>query len=118
MPNNKKKLLTSPNYLPLEKQKRKFGNYVYIIETKLPHFVLVVFTRADKNELPYTKPIIDAFEEENTGELAEQWQVIKIFQMKKRKERRRNLSDKDCSPWLQIFVVWVRDIHDRQIRIA
>ena len=116
MPSNKKKLLApSPNFSPLKKQKRKFGNYVDMIETNTPHFVLAVFTRADKNESPYMKPIIDAFEEDNTGELAEQWQVIKIVQMKGEKNEDGTYQTKTVAPDSRFFwygfVAYMSDEH-------
>ena len=98
MPNNKKKLLPFPNFLPLKKQKRKFGNYVDIIESKTPHFVLAVFIRADKNESLCMKPIIDAFEENNISKLVEQWQVIKIVHMKGEKNKDGTYQTKTVAP--------------------
>ena len=63
-----------------------------------------MFTRADKNELPYMKPIVDAFEEDITGELSEQWQVIKIVHTKGEKNKDRTYQPKTKSfnskiPW-------------------
>ena len=113
MPSNKKKLLASPSFLPLKKQKKKFGNYVDVIETKTPYFVLIMFTRADKNELPYMKPIVDAFEEDITGELSEQWQVIKIVHMKGEKNEDGTYEPKTKSPNSKIpwdgFVAYMTD---------
>ena len=78
--------------MPSKKQKKRFGNYIGVIETKTLYFVLVVLTKADKNESPYAKPIVSAFEEDDSGELSEQWKVIKIVHMKGNKIKMGRIS--------------------------
>ena len=61
------------------------------------------------------KPIIEAFEEDNTGELevAEQWQVIKIVQMKGEKNGDGTYQTQTVAPdsrfWLDGFVAYMTD---------
>ena len=73
-----KKLEADPDFSPIKKKKKTFGNYIDIFETKVPHFLVAIVTRADKNESPYMKPFVTAFEEDETGDLSVDWNIIKI----------------------------------------
>ena len=74
----KKRLQMNPDFSPIKKQKKIFGNYVDGFETLVGCIVPFVLTRADKKESPYTKPIVDAFEEDLDGEIPAKWNVMKI----------------------------------------
>ena len=78
----KKQLQAKPDFSPVKKRKKSFGNYLDVIDTQVPHFSIVIATRGDKNECPYMKPIVDAFEEDMGGELSAKWSVIKIAPQK------------------------------------
>ena len=78
----KKKLEIAPDFSPVKKKKKTFGNYIDIFETKVDHFVVAIVTRADKNESPYMKPFVTAFEEDETGDLSKEWKIIKIASRK------------------------------------
>ena len=39
---------------------------------------MAITTRADKDESPYMKPFVMAFEEDVSGDLSEEWNIIKI----------------------------------------
>ena len=39
---------------------------------------MAITTRADKDESPYMKPFVTAFEEDVSGDLSEEWNIIKI----------------------------------------
>ena len=78
MPPKKKKIKPSFDPSPVKRQNKRFCNYTDVTPTKVEQFAVVHFTRGDKPEGPYMKPIIDAFEEDTSGELSRKWQLIKI----------------------------------------
>ena len=79
----RKKLQMSLDTTPSKKSKRNFfGNFIELIVTRASHLVVAIATRADKSKGPYTKPIVDAYEEEVGGELASKWNVMKIVPRK------------------------------------
>ena len=49
---------------------------------------MAIVTRADKNESPYMKPFVTAFEEDETGDLSVEWNIIKIATRKGEKYKR------------------------------
>ena len=79
----RKKLQMSLDTTPSKKSKHNFfGNIIELTVTRASHLVVAIATRADKPEGPYTKPIVDAYEEEVGGELASRWNVMKIVPRK------------------------------------
>ena len=60
-----------------------------MIKTKTPYFFVVVITRAYKNEAPYMKPLITAFEDDTSGALSTEWGVIEIIQLEGEKDPNR-----------------------------
>ena len=82
MSGGKKKLEIAPDFSPVKKKKKTFGNYIDVFETKVSHFVVAIVTRADKCESSYMKPFVTAFEEDDSGELSKKWKIIKIASRK------------------------------------
>ena len=78
----RKKLEIAPDFSPVKKKKKTFGNYIDMFETKVSNFVVAIVTRAGKYEGPYMKPFVTAFEEDDSGELSKKWKIIKIASRK------------------------------------
>ena len=85
MSGGKKKLEMVPNFSPVKKKKKTFGNYIDVYDTKVSHFSVVIVTRADKCESPYMKPFVTAFEEDGSGELFKKLKILKIAARKREK---------------------------------
>ena len=57
------------DYLPIKKQKI-FGNDVDVISTAMEHLTVVVVTRGDVSQALYMKPIVDAYEVDQSNTYA------------------------------------------------
>lgn len=77
-----KKIQASPSFSPSNKQKKRFGNYIDVVETKTPYFVLVVLTRANKMSRSTWNPLFPPLKKMTVVILSEQSKVIKIVHTK------------------------------------
>ena len=64
------------------KGKKVWGNMVDAFQTDVDQLVVLICTRGDKAEAPYVKPMVDAFEEDITDNIAKSWSLIGIFPRK------------------------------------
>lgn len=98
MSGGKKKLEMVPDFSPVKKKKKTFGNYIDVYDTKVSHFSVVIVTRADKCESPYMKPFVTAFEEDDSGELSKKWKILKIAARKGEKSGDGTYAPMPASP--------------------
>ena len=61
------------------KKKSKWGSSIDVFETAVSPLVILVATRFDKPEGTYINPMVEAFEQDHTGKLAEEWKLLGFF---------------------------------------
>ena len=68
---------------PIKKQqKRKYCNFLDVFDTSVPHIKVVVPTRADIPAGLYLKPIVEAFEDDDDGELSTSMKILQCCHRK------------------------------------
>ena len=68
---------------PIKKQqKRKYCNFLDVFDTSVPHIKVVVPTRADIPAGLYLKPIVEAFEDDDDGELSTSLKILQCCHCK------------------------------------
>ena len=71
MVKQKKSIAMAPDFSPMKKKKKTWGNALVLYDTQVSVLSIAIPTHSDVDEALWMKPIVDAYEEDESGELGE-----------------------------------------------
>ena len=106
------KLEMKPDFSPMKKKKKVWGNILDVYATAVPVLFIAIPTRSDKDEAPWMKPIVDAWNEDEDGQIAKKLNVLAIMELKGNNGNTPKPKAPDSSVGWESYIIYKDDDED------